>query len=149
MIEENPETIEIRGEKRQIGIKFILFNSEGKLLLLRRNPSKYPELADQWDIPGGRIIPKKENIFDAGQREVSAETNLKIREGSIKFITKQNIPRKGDEVIRLTYTADATGDLQLSSEHTESMWVSLEDARKVDNLNPYIKEALDEIISNK
>ncbi len=39
----------------QVGVKALLKNKDGKYLLVRRNPKKYPDMKPSWDIVGGRI----------------------------------------------------------------------------------------------
>ena len=41
----------------QVGVKALLQNKDGKYLIIRRNPVKYPEAPNRWDIVGGRINP--------------------------------------------------------------------------------------------
>ena len=41
----------------QVGVKVFLKNLQGKYLLVRRSPKKYPEVGALWDIVGGRINP--------------------------------------------------------------------------------------------
>jgi len=36
----------------QVGVKVLLKNKEGKFLLIRRSPKKYPEVGPKWDIVG-------------------------------------------------------------------------------------------------
>ena len=62
----------------QVGVKILLKNSEGKYLLLRRNPEKYPEAQCGWDIVGGRIDAGS-TLLDNLKREIKEETNLDIK----------------------------------------------------------------------
>jgi hypothetical protein len=39
----------------QVGVKVLLKNPQGKFLLIRANPVKYPEKESRWEIVGGRI----------------------------------------------------------------------------------------------
>ncbi len=43
--------------KLQVGVKALLRNGEGKYLLLRKSPERYPEIGAKWEIVGGRIEP--------------------------------------------------------------------------------------------
>src|SRR3990167_3710684 len=98
--------------KLQVGVKALIKNPEGKYLVLKRNPEKYPEIEDLWDIPGGRIdpgIPLLENL----SREIKEETSLELM-GEPKLLAAQDILRiEGRHVIRLTYAAEATGQVQI------------------------------------
>ena len=59
----------------QVGVKILLKNKDGKYLLVRRNPKKYPEVGPKWDIVGGRIIPGTP-LLDNLRREIKEEVNL-------------------------------------------------------------------------
>jgi ADP-ribose pyrophosphatase YjhB (NUDIX family) len=147
MPEEDRETILLRGKEVQVGVKLMLFNPDGNFLIIKRNPEKYPGLGEKWDIPGGRMFPKEETVWDGGKREVRNETGLEITENEKPvFIGKQKFPQKpgGPEVTRLTYKARATGDVKLSDEHTEYRWVTIEEAKQMQDLDPYLKVLLDE-----
>ncbi|HEA84446.1 MAG TPA: NUDIX hydrolase, partial [Candidatus Wildermuthbacteria bacterium] len=59
----------------QVGVKILLQNKDGKYLLVRRSPEKYPEIEakNSWGIVGGRIIPGSP-LFENLKREVKEET---------------------------------------------------------------------------
>src|SRR5437764_913739 len=59
-----------------LGIKAVLLNEEGKILLLQVNPEKLKgKNTDYWDLPGGRV-QKGEAIIDTLRREVEEETGI-------------------------------------------------------------------------
>lgn len=62
----------------QVGVKILLKNLDGKYLLLRRNPKKYPEVGAQWDIVGGRIHPGQ-TLLENLKREIKEETQLILK----------------------------------------------------------------------
>jgi len=143
---ENSETIEVRGEKMQVGAKLLALNDEGKYLLIRKNPDLYPEMANKWDIPGGRWLPNQEFVPDTLNREVGKETGLNII-GKPEFIAKQKFKHsriKDLSIVRLTYKGHVEGQLTLDEEHFESRWVTLEEMKVIDNLEPYVKELIDQ-----
>jgi 8-oxo-dGTP diphosphatase len=128
----------------QVGVKALLKNSEGKFLLIRVSPEKYPEIGAKWNIPGGRINPGSALIENL-KREVKEETSLDLAEEP-KLIAAQDILRvEGRHVVRLTYTANITGEPQLNEEHTEFRWFTLEEMKKLTEaeLDIYFKELLD------
>ncbi|HVY67674.1 MAG TPA: NUDIX hydrolase [Patescibacteria group bacterium] len=91
----------------QAGVKILLRSSEGKHLLLRRNPKAYPDVRPSWDIPGGRInlgLPLLENL----RREVREEAGLDIV-GQPALVAAQDIIRPDKHVVRLTYRGTASG----------------------------------------
>ena len=110
----------------QVGVKVLLKNSEGKFLLIRRNPKKYPEIGPKWDIVGGRIdigTPLLENL----KREVKEEVGLEMTSTPM-LIAAQDIMNvegyPGRHIVRLTYTADADGTPQIDEESLEFAWFS-------------------------
>ena len=127
----------------QVGVKVLLKNPEGRYLIMRRSPIKYPE-TQKWDIPGGRIDTGSELIKNL-IREVSEETGLEMT-STPKLVAAQDILKSGQEkhVVRLTYTSTAEGEPHLSEEHTEYKWVTLGDLRVLENLDRYVKTLLDE-----
>lgn len=105
----------------QVGVKALLKNREGKYLLIRSNPEKYPEKEEKWDIVGGRIDPGS-TLFDNLKREVKEEVNLNLTDQP-KLVAAQDILRiKGRHVVRLTYTADINGEPELNDESLEFGW---------------------------
>ncbi|KKU19137.1 MAG: ADP-ribose pyrophosphatase [Parcubacteria group bacterium GW2011_GWA1_47_11] len=129
--------------KLQVGVKALIKNLEGKYLVLKRNPEKYPEIEDLWDIPGGRIdpgIPLLENL----SREIKEETSLELA-GEPKLLAAQDILRiEGRHVIRLTYAAEAKGQVQIvGDEHSEYQWLGLEELKALDGLDKYLRELLE------
>ena len=113
-----------------VGVKIFLRNSEGKFLLARRNPKKYPEVGAKWDIIGGRIdvgAPLLENL----KREIKEEVGLDLK-NTPRLLAAQDILRVPDRhVVRLTYIAsiDGTPHAADPDENTECRWFSLEEMR--------------------
>ena len=58
-----------------LGVKALICNDEGQLLLLKRNPNRLKSIKGVWDLPGGRV-QKNESLEDALKREVREETGL-------------------------------------------------------------------------
>jgi len=59
-----------------LGIKALIRNKEGNVLLLQVNPAKLNgERKDYWDLPGGRV-QKGHTVLDTLQREVAEETGI-------------------------------------------------------------------------
>jgi ADP-ribose pyrophosphatase YjhB (NUDIX family) len=59
-----------------LGAKALLQNTEGKLLLLQKNPKEpHQNVECLWDLPGGRIN-RGESLEEALKREVFEETGL-------------------------------------------------------------------------
>lgn len=124
----------------QVGVKVLLQNADGKYLLLRRNGEKYPEAADQWDIPGGRIDPGS-TLMDNLKREVEEEAGLSV--SNVRLVAAQDLFRLPERhTVRLTYTGRADGEPRLSEEHSEYLWFTKEELVTLENLDSYFKELL-------
>jgi 8-oxo-dGTP diphosphatase len=125
----------------QVGVKIVLRNKEGKILLLQRNPAKYPEVkGDMLDIVGGRIdigTPLLENL----KREIFEETKLTLIEEP-KLIAAQDILRADKHVVRLTYVGYIEGEPILDEDHVAYKWLTVEEAKNEPGLDQYFKAIL-------
>jgi 8-oxo-dGTP diphosphatase len=130
----------------QVGVKAIISNKEGNILLLNRSEEKYGKTDGHWDIPGGRIDPG-ETLINNLKREVLEETGLAITE-SATLLCAQDILLldKEKHVVRLTYRVNDLVDGQVNldeTENTEFRWVPMGEAKKLNDLDKYLKEVLD------
>lgn len=128
----------------QVGVKALLKNKEGKYLIIRRNPAKYPEAPNRWDIVGGRINPGL-TLFENLKREVKEETNLDLVEEP-RLVAAQDILRvPGKHVVRLTYVGVIDGEPKLDTEENiEYKWVTLDEIRAIADMDLYFKELLNQ-----
>lgn len=125
----------------EVGVKILLKNKEEQYLVLCRNGEVYPEVAGQWEIPGGRIDPGTA-LMENLRREVLEETGLGIK-FEPKLITAQDIFKKDKHIVRLTYLGLAEeGEVKLSKEHTEYRWLFVEEISGLAPIDPYLKEVL-------
>ena len=127
----------------QVGVKIILKNPAGKYLLLRRDPERYPEAAEMWDIVGGRIEPGSP-LIDNLKREINEEVGMELL-GEPKLIAAQDILRvSGRHVVRLTYIGEGSGEPKLDGdEHTEFKWFGINELKNLEGLDIYFKEVLE------
>jgi len=128
----------------QVGVKIFLENGEGRFLLLKRSPKRYPEIKiiGEWDIPGGRIIPGTK-LFDNLVREVFEETKLKIL-GEPRLINAQDILRgKEKHIVRLTYVGKVSGEPILDEEHTDFKWLTISEMKKIKHIDEFTREVLE------
>src|SRR4051812_44411207 len=58
-----------------VGIKGLIENAEGKILVLKAPGWPKAKLEPHWDIPGGRI-EEEQNIIDVLAREIKEETGI-------------------------------------------------------------------------
>lgn len=125
----------------QVGVKALLKNSEGKFLLVRRNPKKYPEVGALWDIVGGRIEPGS-SLINNLKREVMEETSL-VLSSEVRLVSAQDILRPDRHVVRLTYVGSVDGQPKIDEEHTEAKWFTAEEIKNLTDVDPYFKELLE------
>jgi len=125
--------------KLQVGIKSLIFNKEGQILVMKRNPVKYPNVGNLWDIPGGRINPDT-TLVENLKREIKEETGLNPK--ILQIVAAQDIIKPEIRVIRLTYVSYETSlgnKVRLSEEHTEFKWVPIEFLLKINNSESFIR----------
>ena len=142
----------------QVGVKALLKNKDGKYLLLRRNPKKYPEVGPKWDIIGGRINPGTP-LLENLKREIMEEAGLDYREIP-KLVAAQDIfvhrytdgrdntaesPEIVRHVVRLTYIGELDGDPKINEDHLEAKWFTADEIKFLspNELDSFFKELVD------
>lgn len=135
----------VMGVMLQVGVKALLKNSEGKYLLVKRSADKYPGIKGRWDIVGGRINPGI-TLYENLRREIKEETNLNIESMPVLISAQDILQNPKLHVVRLTYTAEIEGEVQLDlSENEEYRWLTLREIRKLKDLDYYFKKIIDKI----
>jgi|SRR3989344_2330557 len=127
----------------QVGVKILLKSKDNKYLLVHRSAEKYPDIKGRWDIVGGRINAGS-TLLENLKREIKEETGLELI-GDPKLIGAQDIIKNSDfHVVRLTYVGKADGEVKLdTSENDKYQWCSWEELGKMDGLDTYFKELLE------
>jgi 8-oxo-dGTP diphosphatase len=129
----------MREDVFHLGIKALIFNKEGKLLLLKVNPEELKGFKGEpyWDIPGGRV-QKEDGIEGTLRREVIEETGLEISEIEPLTMVLSNIriPQgPEDDVGLILYVfkclVEKADDIKLSNEHTEYGWFTKDEGKKL------------------
>lgn len=128
----------------RVGVKILLKNKEGKFLVLKRNPEKYSTVHKLWDMPGGRIDPGS-TLLENLNRELKEETGLTLS-SEPRLIYAQDILRPDKHVVRLTYIGEGEGEITLSDEHSEFDWLTAEEIKKKDDMDPYTQEVLNKAL---
>ncbi len=136
-----------------LGIKAIIRNDEGKILLLKTNPQTLKGFSGEpyWDIPGGRIH-KNSSIEETLKREVEEETGItsiqSFKPFSMVLSNNVRIPVDNGTVglILSSYLCDVGNvtNIKISEEHTEFGWFSLLEAEKLLTVK-YPKEFVDKL----
>ncbi|MDE1851387.1 MAG: NUDIX domain-containing protein [Candidatus Micrarchaeota archaeon] len=131
-----------------IGVKALIENPEGKVLLLKAVPHKPGQnFAPYWDLPGGKM--QDPGVKETLVREVEEETGIKgIKVGQLYAAVTANfrINDGKDNLLFLIYrcSTDGGAEIRLSKEHSEYKWVPIEEARQhLSFMLP--KEFLDEL----
>jgi 8-oxo-dGTP diphosphatase len=133
----------------QVGVKVFLRNQDGKYLLMRRSPEKYPGVKGEWDIPGGRINPGS-LLIENLRREVKEETQLEIISEPKLICAQDIIPNSERHIVRLSYIGETEGEPILdTSENVEYRWLSLSDLKNYENVDIYAKKIIDRVAFDK
>ena len=127
----------------QVGVKVFLKNKDGKYLLVKRSPKKYPNVKGLWDIVGGRINTGA-GLIENLRREVKEETGLGII-SEPRLIAAQDIIANGEKhVVRLSYVAGTEGEPTLDTdENVEYQWCTLEEIKAQPGLDICVKEIVE------
>ena len=109
------------GKPLVLSVKVVVRDASGRCLLLKRslrskgNPGK-------WDLPGGKVDPG-ENFTQGILREVAEETGLTISIQRVGGVAESESPT--NKVVYLILEGRLeSGQIQLSSEHDEYVWVN-------------------------
>lgn len=122
-----------------LGIKALIRNPEGEVLLMQVNPAKLNgERKDYWDLPGGRV-QKGDSVKDTLRREVLEETGIaeitNIQPVSM-VLSNLRIPVGNDETVGLVlsiYACTVSDNIEvvLSDEHISYDWFMPTQAAKL------------------
>lgn len=127
-IQYNPNHIEIKTFAR-IGVKAIVLNTEGKILLLKRS-EKMKRQGGKWSLPGGSV-ERLENPKDAITREIQEETQLTV--SNIHPFETTGHEHEEDFVVVIGYICHTENTaVTLNWEHDEYKWVTKEEALGMD-----------------
>lgn len=96
----------------------ILFNEEGKVLLLKRS-QKVDSYAGMYGFPGGKI-ESGETSIDAAVRELFEETSLKVRPKDLVYVFTMNKEPSKDIVFFIA--SEWSGDPKVDWESESFLW---------------------------
>jgi 8-oxo-dGTP pyrophosphatase MutT (NUDIX family) len=99
---------------------------DGEILLLRRAGGV---LAGQWYLPGG-AVEAGERPEEGAIRELLEESGL-TPVGPLQLVGVYPVWQYGREWIHVSYRCAVDGDVSLSDEHHEAMWIGPGDMRAV------------------
>jgi ADP-ribose pyrophosphatase YjhB (NUDIX family) len=118
---------------QKIGVsqKAIIFNEEGKFLILRRTNTA-PSNPNKWDLPGGDL-DFGEDAVKGISREIKEETGLEI-ENIKPFDVESHINKKNEFWVTVAYAAKTKSDkVKLSFEHNDFKWIDNEKFLKLES----------------
>ena len=110
-----------------LAVRAALFDAQGRCLLLRRSAHNR-NFVGMWEWPGGKADPGE--TFDiAVRREVAEEAGLQIELTGVAGAFHIEMAQTCVAVLCMEAKA-CGGELRLSEEHDESVWVPLADLPK-------------------
>lgn len=112
--------------------KVLVRNSEGKFLALQKSEN-YDWKAGKWELPGGKI-EGEEDRFEAGIRELKAETDLNVKD--LRDVVRLEVEEFSEEkpIVNcwILHTESFSGEIELSDEHQDYRWVAAEEFISMD-----------------
>ncbi len=131
-------------ENPLIGVGIVIFNKNGKVLLIQRNK---PPLKNTMSIPGGKV-ELGEKLKDAIKREVKEECGIEVEVKDLIFVT-ENIQKDSSGKIKYHYVLldfwGVTEEEQIIPQREEIgnwVWAKKEDIEKY-NLWEKTKELIE------
>ena len=104
-------------------VRGIIKNDSDEILIVKRHPKSRTD-PEMWELPGGKV-EKGEHVADALVREIKEETNLDVNVGDFCEAVQNDYSHKRT-VQLMMYLDDVEGSVEISEEHTEYMWASIE-----------------------
>jgi 8-oxo-dGTP pyrophosphatase MutT (NUDIX family) len=131
----------------QVGTKALIVNDEGQYLFIHRARGLADGSGTRWDIPGGRI-KSHEAVLVALKREVQEEVGL-LLSPACRLIRAQDIfvEANNARIVRLTYLVQASGSVNISSEHQGFRWLHTSEALEL-GIDPYLRQVLVDDLSH-
>lgn len=134
--------------QQEVGSNALIFNSDGKFLLVKRaDTDEY--FAGFWELPGGGV-DGDETPQKSLEREVFEECGLSITIGQplcVHIFTLKNDTIKVTEITFLCKLQNPGQEVTLSFEHSEYKWVTKEDIERLE-LSDYMKALVKDAFTN-
>lgn len=118
----------------------VVIEDDGKYLLVKRaDHDTYPGL---WEFPGGGI-DNFESPKDSSYREVFEETGLEV--DSLEYVCEYEWERREKDNIHITmfYSAEFSGDVKISHEHSDFLWLGEDDIYGLDYFSTDVHKFFD------
>lgn len=128
----------MQGKQLRLSVKIVIRDDNGHCLLLKRSMSSKGN-PGKWDLPGGKI-DAGENFEEALLREVAEETGLTISIQHVAGTAESEL-----QTIRVVYLILEgrleSGQVRLSSEHDDYVWVDRQELAKLDLCDQFLSFA--------
>lgn len=123
----------------------ILKNKEDRILFLKRSDN-HKTFKGHWQLPEGKV-EFGEHPADALTREINEETGLVVRSSGLKSIAScaATIDNQGYQLIRILYEVTYEGKINLSGEHVDFCWATLDEAKKLEPKIAGLVEILEDL----
>ncbi len=132
-----------------LSAKTLIFNEEGKVLVLRRSAS-HPRKPHHTDLPGG-LIEQGEYELIGMAREVNEESGISLDANMCRlyYACTWMTPR-GRSLTMLMYHAhlDHTPEVTISWEHESYQWVSIDELLAREDLEEAERQSIEYAIKN-
>ena len=120
-------------------VRGIIRNDNDEILIVKRHPKSRTD-PEMWELPGGKV-EKGEFFADALVREIKEETNLDVSVGDFCEAVQNDYSHKRTVQIMM-YLENVQGEVKISEEHTDWMWVDLEKIKGLD-ISTSLKKVLE------
>jgi 8-oxo-dGTP diphosphatase len=128
------------GKPWRLSVKILIFDSDKNFLLLKRSLNSKGN-PGRWEPPGGKIDPG-ESFDTAILREVAEETGLNVSIQHVAGTAESELPKL--KIIHLILEGKLeSGQVHLSDEHTDFVWVNLEKLKNLDLADWFIPFTLE------
>ena len=115
-------------KKYGLTMRGIIKNND-EILILKRHPKSKTD-PEMWELPGGKV-EKGEHFTDALVREIKEETNLDVEVGDFGEAVQNDYSHKRT-VQLIMYLDNVRGEVEISDEHTDWMWASLDEIKTLE-----------------
>jgi 8-oxo-dGTP diphosphatase len=107
-----------------LSVRMIIQDNNGNCLIIKRS-SISKSNAGKWEFPGGKI-ESGEEFYEALLREVKEETALEVNVQKVAGVTESETSTL--RVVTLIFKGTRkSGQVQLSDEHDEYVWVPVQE----------------------
>lgn len=110
-------------------VRGVIKNTNDEILIVKRHPKSKTD-PDMWELPGGKV-EKGEHFADALMREIKEETSLDAKVGDFCEAVQNDYSHKRT-VQLMMYLDEVEGSVEISDEHTDFMWASIEKIKELE-----------------